>query len=291
MKSFCSKKQGLRSVSALFAAIVSFQVGAAIAKTLFPVFGPFGTVGLRLGLSMLLLCAMWRPWRHRLSRRALAAAVPYGLCLGAMNLLFYLALSRLSLGVAVAIEFIGPLTLAFLGSRRRLDLVWAAMVAIGLALLLAPGGSLHGVNLAGVGFAGAAGLGGAAYALFGRRSGRELPSGPATALGTSVASLAIVPFCLPAMAPILQHPSLLVRAAGVGVLSGALPYSLEMIALRRMSARGYGVLSSLDPVLAALSGLLLLGEQLSPLRWLAIGCIVLASIGSTLAGERAMMPA
>ena len=277
----------LAGAPALIGAIASFQVGAAIAKSLFPAFGPFGTVGLRIGLSMLLLCALWRPWRRGLAydRRALAGVVPYGLSLGLMNVCFYLALARLPLGAAVAIEFTGPLALSFAGSRRALDLLWTALAAAGLALLLAPRQPLRDLDPLGVGYGFLAGAFWAAYVVFGQRVGARMQSGPAVASGMVVASLFIVPFCLPAMAPALARPALLLPALLVALLSGALPYALEMTALRRMSARAYGVMSSLDPALAALSGLLLLGEQLSGARWLAIGCIVLASAGSTMAGE------
>ncbi|WP_428393300.1 EamA family transporter [Lichenicoccus sp.] len=275
---------------ALLAAIVSFQIGAALAKSLFTALGPFGVAGLRIGLAAVLLAAIWRPWR-RLSGAASGgvakqgAIIAYGLSLGAMNLCFYLALARLPLGIAVAIEFTGPLALAVFGSRRRLDLLWAALAALGLALLLAPRTSLRGLDPIGIAFGFLAGLGWALYVLAGQRIDRELPGGQATALGMAVAAVVIVPFCLPAMVPVLHRPVLLAAALLVAVLSSALPYALELFALRRMTARGYGVLSSVDPALAALSGLALLGEQLSAWHWLAIGCIVLASVGSTLAAD------
>ncbi len=272
----------------LVGAIASFQVGASVAKSLFPALGASGTVGLRIALSTVLLWIIWRPWRSLAGLAPvslLRAILPYGLSLGLMNLLFYLALARLPLGIAVAIEFSGPLALAFLGSRRLLDLVWACLVVAGLALLLMTPWSLHGLDRVGVGFALGAALCWALYIMASQRIARRLRSGPAAALGMVAASVAIVPFCLPAMMPALHRPSLLLAAVAVAVLSGALPYTLELIALRRMSARGYGILSSLDPVLAALSGLLLLGERLWPLHWLGIGCIVIASAGSALAGD------
>ena len=280
---------------ALLAAIVSFQIGAALAKSLFAALGPFGTAGLRIGLAALLLAAAWRPWRllagaasRGMAKRGMAkwgAIISYGLSLGAMNLFFYLALARLPLGIAVAIEFTGPLALAVLGSRRRLDLLWAGLAALGLALLLAPRTSLRGLDAAGVAFGFLAGLCWALYVLAGQRIDASLPSGQATALGMAVAAIVIVPFCLTAMRPVLHRPGLLAAALLMAMLSSALPYALELFALRRMTARGYGVLSSVDPALAALAGLALLGEQLSAWHWLAIGCIVLASVGSTLAGD------
>lgn len=275
----------LLAVPILIGGMGSFQLGASVAKSLFPVFGPTGTVGLRILLSLLVLLVVWRPWRRLPGRAALRAIVPYGAALGTMNLLFYLAIARLPLGAAVAIEFTGPLTLAFLGSRRPIDLLWAVLVVLGLVLLLDPRTALHGVDPLGVAFAFGAGLFWALYIVFGQRVGRLVAGGHVTALGMAAASLVVVPFCLPAMAPALRDPPRLLAALLVAILSSALPYSLEMAAMRRMSMRSFGILMSLDPALAALFGLLLLGEQLSALRWLAIACITLASAGSALAGE------
>ena len=269
----------------LIGGIASFQLGASIAKSLFPVFGATGMVGLRIGLSSVLLMLLWRPWRRHISRSTLKAIVPYGLSLGIMNLLFYLSLARLPLGAAVAVEFTGPLTLAFLGSRRWLDLLWAALVVAGLGLLLNPAAALHGVDPVGVAFAFGAGLFWALYIVFGQRVSRSATGPHVTALGLAVAAVAIVPLCLPAMRPALHDPLHLSEAAAVAILSSALPYSLEMAAMRHLSTRSFGILMSLDPALAALFGLALLGEHLAPLRWLAILCIVAASAGSALCGE------
>ncbi len=275
----------LLAVPVLIGATASFQVGASIAKSLFPVFGPTGTVGLRISLSLLVLCVMWRPWRRLPDAGDLRVIVPYGLSLGIMNLLFYLALARLPLGAAVAIEFTGPLALAFVGSRRLLDLLWAALVVGGLVLLLDPTTTLHRLDPLGVALALGAGLCWALYIVFGQRVGRRVPGSHVTAIGMAVACLAVVPFCLPAMLPAASDPIHLFEAFLVAILSGALPYSLEMMAMRRIGMRSFGILMSLDPALAALSGLVLLGEHLSPLRWLAILCIVLASAGTALSRE------
>jgi len=271
----------------LFGSTLSYQLGASIAKSLFPVFGATGTVGLRILLSTVVLWLMWQPWRQLPGRAALRAIIPYGLALGFMNLLFYLALARIPLGTAVAIEFTGPLGLAFFGSRRLLDLLWAALVVAGLVLLLDPGKSLHRVDGVGVLLALGAGLGWALYVVFGKRVGELGGGGRATAFGMAVATLAVVPFCVSAMLPAATDPVRLFEALLVAILSSALPYSLEMAALRHLSTRTFGILMSLDPVFAALSGLLLLGEHLAPTSWLAILCIVLASAGSTLTGRKA----
>ena len=269
----------------MLGSVVSYQLGASIAKSLFPAFGATGTVGLRILLSTILLWIVWRPWRQWPGREALRAIVPYGLALGVMNLLFYLALARITLGAAVAIEFTGPLTLAFIGSRRPLDLLWAALVVGGLVLLLDPATALHRVDPVGVMLALGAGVCWALYIVFGRRVSQLGAGGHATALGMAIATLAVVPICAPAMLPAASDPHRLFAGLLVAVLSSALPYSLEMMAMRRLSLRSFGILMSLDPVAAALSGLLLLGEHLSLLSWTAILCIVLASIGSVVTGE------
>ena len=279
------------AVPAVLGGVACYQLGAAIAKSLFPVLGATGTAGLRISLSAVILCVLWRPWRRWPGAEAMSAVVPYGVSLGLMNLLFYLALARLPLGVAVCIEFTGPLALAALGSRRPLDLAWTALAAIGLMLLLDPraaqGTPPHRTDPLGVGYALGAGLCWALYILFGRRLGRQFAGGQGTALGMTVASLVVVPFCAPAMMPVLADAHRLLAATAVAVLCSALPYSLEMAALRHLSTRTFGILMSLDPAMAALSGLLLLGEQLSPQRWIAVLCIVLASAGSALEGRSA----
>ncbi len=273
----------------LLGSVVSYQLGASVAKSLFPIFGATGTVGLRIALSTIVLWALWRPWRRLPDRAGLRALVPYGLSLGLMNLLFYLALARMTLGAAVSIEFTGPLTLAFIGSRRPLDLLWAALVLAGLALLLRPAEAVSGVDPLGAALALGAGLCWAGYIVFGRRVGQRIRGGGATAFGMAIASLAVVPFCLPAMLPAAVTPQHLfwplLQSLLVAILCSALPYSMEMAALRWVSTRSFGILMSLDPAAAALSGLLLLGERLSPTHWLAIGCIILAALGSALAGE------
>ena len=273
----------------LLGSVVSYQLGASVAKSLFPIFGATGTVGLRIALSTIVLWALWRPWRRLPDRAGLRALVPYGLSLGLMNLLFYLALARMTLGAAVSIEFTGPLTLAFIGSRRPLDLLWAALVLAGLALLLRPAEAVSGVDPLGAALALGAGLCWAGYIVFGRRVGQRIRGGGATAFGMAIASLAVVPFCLPAMLPAAVAPQHLfwplLQSLLVAILCSALPYSMEMAALRWVSTRSFGILMSLDPAAAALSGLLLLGERLSPTHWLAIGCIILAALGSALAGE------
>ncbi len=281
---------------AVIGGMVSFQCGASLAKSLFPVFGALGTVGLRVGFAAVVLCAVWRPWRAPLGRQAALAVVLYGAALAAMNTCFYQAIARLPLGVTVAIEFVGPLGVALAGSRRWRDLGWVALVMAGLALLLGPGVGPGGLDPVGLGFAALAALGWAAYIVCGMRLGRAMPAGRATALGMLTAACLVVPAGVGAMGPLLRPPplhalSLAAAAFGVAMLSSALPYTLELTAMRRMSARGFGILMSLDPAVAALLGVVVLGERLAPGRWGGILCIVAASAGSVVFGEPAALAA
>ena len=269
--------------------MVSFQTGAALAKSLFPVAGALGTVGLRVGIAAVLMAAMWRPWRTPLGRNAAIAVCLYGVSLAAMNTCFYQAIARLPLGITVAIEFVGPLAVALAGSRRGLDALWVVLVLAGLAALLhADPSSRRGLDPVGLAFAVVAAAAWAAYILCGVRLARLLPAGRATALGMIVAALLVVPPGLPHMARVLAAPQLLAIAASIAVLSSALPYTLELVAMRRMSARSFGILMSMEPALAALSGLVLLGEHLAPDRWVGIACIMAASAGSVVTGERSL---
>ncbi len=282
---------GLLAVPAVIGGMVSFQCGASLAKSLFPAFGALGTVGLRVGIAAVVLCAVWRPWRAPLGRDAAVAVLLYGAALAAMNTCFYQAIARLPLGVTVAIEFVGPLGVALAGSRRWRDLGWVALVLGGLVLLLGPGAARR-LDPVGLGFAALSAAGWAAYIVCGMRLGRVMPAGRATTLGMLAAACLVVPLGIGAMRPMLHSPGLAAAAFGVAMLSSALPYTLELAAMRRMSARGFGILMSLDPAIAALLGVGLLGERLAAGRWGGILCIVAASAGSVLFGEaRAVGPA
>ncbi len=269
--------------------MLSVQFGAVLAKLLFPALGAAGTASLRVILAcLILLPVLGRSWwpRRRLSRRAwpdrqvLGSVLAYGVCLGVMNTVFYAALARLPLGVTVAIELIGPLSLAMLGSRRPIDLLWVALAVGGLLLLLQPWRAAHRLDPLGVLLALLAGIAWALYILAGRRVGRRIGGITATALGMAVASAVVLPFAVAAVPVALSRPGLLLAAALMALLSSAVPYSIEMMAMRRMSMRGFSVLMSLEPAIAALAGLVLLGEHLSPTRWLAIAGIIAATVGS-----------
>jgi inner membrane transporter RhtA len=261
-------------------AIASVQGGAAIAIRLFPDVGPDGTVLLRLALSALLLLAVARPRRTGpRTKPDLALAVAYGVVLAAMNATFYQSLGRIPLGVAVTIEFVGPLAVAVAGSRRPLDAVWVVLAAVGVVLLTSGGG--EGIDLVGVGWAAAAGVFWGAYILLAQRVGRVFPGATGLAIALSVGTVCVLPFGIAAAGTRLFRPDVLGRGAAVAVLSSAAPYSLELFALRRMRTSVFGVLMSLEPAMAAVSGLLFLDQHLRAREWVAVVCVMAASVGAT----------
>lgn len=266
-------------LAALVVAIVSVQYGATYAKRLFPLIGAEGTTGLRLLLAAVILCAVLRPWR-RWSRVGLGPAVGYGIALGGMNLLFYMALRTVPLGIAVALEFAGPLAVALFGARRPVDFAWAVLAAAGLALLLPIGPSIGTLDVGGTLLALGAGVCWALYIVFGKRAGAAY--GAATsAIGAVVAAVVIVPFGVAHAGAAMFAPPVLAMGLVVAILSSALPNAMEMFALTRMPAQAFGTLMSAEPAAGALMGLALLGEHLTPLQWLAIGAIIAASAGTT----------
>lgn len=268
-------------VLVLLIAMTSIQGGAALAKTLFPTVGAPGITALRLGLGTLILCAIFKPWRLRFNRRQLLPLAIYGLALGGMNYSFYLSIRTVPLGIAVALEFVGPLVLALAGSRRPLDFVWVALAVLGLFFLLPIGHSLGSIDPQGALYALTAGAMWAVYILAGKRAGSQ--HGPATvAAGSLIGALVFVPLGLVYANPGIWSLSLIPIGLAIAVLSSALPYSLEMVALTRLPARTFGTLMSLEPAMAAISGMLFLGEVLTLVQWLALLAIITASAGSTL---------
>ncbi|KEF35295.1 transporter [Deinococcus sp. RL] len=265
--------------------MLSIQGGAAFAKSLFPVLGPAGTTGLRVTLAAGLLGLAFRPRLRELPPAAWRAILPYGAALGLMNLSFYLSLTRLPLGLAVTLEFVGPLVLALLLSRRVRDLGWVALAALGIILIAPRGGVGEGsLDPLGVALALTAGAFWALYILAGGAVGRRVPGVTGVVAGMTVAAAVTLPFGLVQAGTGLLAPGALLAGLAVALLSSALPYSLEMAALRALPARVFGVLMSLEPAIAALSGLLFLGERLTPGQWLAMGCVMVASAGVTLGG-------
>ncbi len=274
----------LLPVAALVAGMVSLQCGATFAKSLFPAVGPAGTSSLRVGFSALILIVAWRPWRRSLSTREAGWIALYGAALGAMNLLFYLALARLPLGPAVAIEFAGPLAVALIASRRASDFLWIGLAVLGLMLLL-PIATTDGLDPVGVALDLGAALCWALYILFGQRAGR-VDGGQAVSLGMLTAALVVAPFGVAEAGSSLLAPGILIAGLAVAVMSSALPYSLEMVALRRLDRKSFGVLMSLEPAVAACAGLTLLGERISLVQSLAIGLVIAASVGITVGSRR-----
>lgn len=269
-------------------AVASVQFGASLAKGLFDDVGPGGTVFLRVLFAALVLAALWRPRVRGLRRSELALVVAFGVSLAGMNLLFYEALHRIPLGVAVTLEFVGPLGVAVAGSRRALDLVWVALAAAGI-LLLVPLDSGDGVladfgaggtDVVGVLFALSAGAFWAAYILLAARAGEAFPGGRGLALAMIVAAVVLVPVGVAQGGSDLLALHVLALGAGVAMLSSAIPYSLELEALRRLPAHVFGVLMSLEPGMAALAGLIVLGEVLNAREIVAIGLVVAASAGA-----------
>ena len=265
-------------------AITSLQFGAGFAATLFDDLGPGGAAFLRLAIAAVVLVAVARPRLAGRSRADLLTAVAFGLTLGAMNTAIYASFDRIPLGLAVTIEFIGPLAVAIVGSRRALDAVWVVLAAAGIVLLArgGPGGGLDGL---GVAFAVAAGVCWAAYIVLSQRVGRLFPGASGLAVAMTVGAAAAAPLGIAQAGGSLLHPGLLAAAAAVALASSVIPYSFEMEALRTLPARTFGILMSLEPAVAALAGLAVLGQSLSAREWFAIALVVAASAGAT-AGAR-----
>ncbi len=258
--------------------ITSVQVGAAFATRLFAHLGPAGTALLRVLFAAVVLCAIWRPRPRAHTVHELRLAALFGLSLAAMNLSFYEALDRIHLGIAVTLEFVGPLGVALAGSRSRLDVVWALLAAGGVALL----GGFGTPDLTGMLFALAAGGFWAAYILLNARVGRAFRGGGGLAMAMVVGSVPLIPFGIADAGTGLLHPEWLAAGFAVAMLSSVIPYSLELEALRRIRPQLFGVLMSLEPAMAALAGLVLIGQGLSALDVVAITLVVAASAGATL---------
>ncbi|KJK44422.1 transporter [Lentzea aerocolonigenes] len=268
---------GIPPTALVLLGIVSVQVGAAVAKQLFTVAGAAGTVTLRLVVAALVLVVIWRP-SLRLDRRTLLVVVTYGVVLAGMNLCFYAALARIPLGAAVTIEFLGPLAVSVFGSRRWLDGLWVLLAGTGVVLLTRVQG---GLALSGVLFALAAGALWAAYILVTAKLGSQTSDGKGLALAMVVGAVIALPFGVSSAGTAMLDPVVLAAGFAVALMSSVIPYSLELEALRRMPPRVFGILMSMEPAVAALAGLLLLGEELKPAQWVAVCCVVIASVGAT----------
>ena len=282
-------RQRLLPYAALLGAIVTLCVGTSFAKTLFPLVGAQGVIAYRVGFSALILLLVWRPWRHPLSRADLFKVVTYGAVMGLMNLCFYMAIRTIPLGLAIAIEFVGPLAVAVASSRKLIHFVWIGLAVLGLCLLLPIDPAAARLDPVGVGFACVAAVMWALYILLGKRVG-HLHAGRAVALGMSAAALIVAPIGVASAGAALFQPPLIALGLVVAVLSSAIPYSLEMIALRGIPRRSFGVMLSVEPAVGALAGLAILHERLALTQWLAIAAIVAASVGTILTTPPAKVP-
>nr|BFD65513.1 threonine/homoserine exporter RhtA [Bdellovibrio sp. HAGR004] len=271
-----------KSIGLILIAMLSIQFGASVAKGLFPVAGPAGTTALRVFISALILVLVMRPWKESYSGQRLKSLAAYGISLGFMNLLFYFALERIPLGIAVALEFTGPLAVALFSSKRALDLCWAVLAGVGIYLVLPTSEVSQALDLTGVVLALGAGAFWGLYIIFGKRVGNAEGSSSANAaVGMCFAALVTFPVGLFTNFEQVTNPSLWPMGIAIAILSSALPYSLEMKAMRDMPAKTFGILMSLEPVVATVIGIIFLRETLAPVQWAAILCIVIASAGST----------
>jgi inner membrane transporter RhtA len=273
------KRGGAGGVPLIIVAITSLQFGAAIAGTIFDETGPAGTALLRALFAAVILLAIWRPNLRGHSARELRLVAVFGLVLGSMNLCIYESFARIPLGIAITIEFAGPLALAVVLSRRRLDLAWAAIAAAGIVLLTDPGGG--GVDTLGVVLARVAAACWAAYILIAQAAGQVFTGGRGVALAMAVAVLVPVGPGIAEGGSALLEPRWLAIGCAVALMSSVLPYSLETEALRRVPANVFGVLMSLEPAVAAIAGFAVLGQDLRARDTVAIALVVAASIGVT----------
>jgi inner membrane transporter RhtA len=274
-------ESGTMPIVGLLGAMLSVQIGAAFAKSLFPMVGAQGTTMLRLVAGALMLAAVLRPWRVRPSRAVLPWLAAYGVTLCAMNLLFYAALTRIPLGICVALEFTGPLLVATLTSRRPSDLAWVVLAVAGIALLSPFAGMRQALDPVGVVLALGAGGCWALYIVLAPKAGAEL-GGRSVAYGMAIAAVLSLPFGLSRAAPALLGPHVLAAAL---LLSSALPFWLEMVALTRMPARVYGTLTCLEPAFGVVAGFLFLHESLTAFRCMGIAAVIAAALGTAITAK------
>ena len=263
---------------ALTAAMASLCIGTSFAKTLFAAVGAQGTSAYRITAGAVILALWFRPWRWKINKPDTLKILRYGITLGLMNLMFYMSIKTLPLGIAIAIEFTGPLLLSVFNSRKLVDFFWVVLAMAGLLLLIPSGDQASQLDPAGVAYALAASVFWVLYIIYGKAAG-ALPRGQAVSLGMVTGAIVVIPFGVMEAGAKLLDPSLLLAGLGVGILASALPYSLEMVALRKLSYKTFGVLLSMEPAMGALAAAVILNEQLTMLQSLAIACIVMASAG------------
>lgn len=280
-----SRAATLIGASAVLGSLISVNVGAAVAKTIFPLVGAYGVATVRILLAALLLLAVHRPWRRAVPRGMIGILIAYGGTLGLMNLLIYQAFARIPIGIAIAIEVTGPLAIVIWGSRRLRDFLWLAAAIAGLALLVPMRRDDAHLDPAGVAFAVAAAACWALYILTGKRVSGPL-RGHAVAWGMLVASILVLPVGIAHAGPALLTPHVMGIGLAVAILSSALPYTLEIEAMRRLTAPVFGLLLSSAPAIGALAGYAVLGERLTPTQWFAVLLVIAASAGSAIAAPR-----
>lgn len=280
----------LLPIAILFGGMVSIQFGASLAKHLFPIIGPAGTTFLRQTFAAVILWTAFRPWKRGLKKRDLKMIGIYGLTLGFMNLTFYYSIERIPLGIAVAIEFVGPLGVALWGSRKPLDFLWAFLAVLGILLMSPVFGFSQPLDLVGAALAFAAGVFWGLYIISGKKAGGNIHGGTATAVGMAVAALVTSPFGVSDGTKAIAQPQVFAWALAVALFSGALPYTLEMAALKKLPSHTFSILMSLEPAIATLSGFLFLDEKISTVQGVAIMCVIVASLGSALATKQKSQP-
>jgi inner membrane transporter RhtA len=282
------RSQRASAVLLVIGAATSVQAGASVAKSLFPSFGPPGVVWLRLVFGSIALWAIARPELRGRPRHELRLVAALGVVLVSMNVSFYESIDRLPLGIAVTVEFLGPLAVAILGSRRRVDFLWVLLAGLGVALLAEGGGK--GVHASGLALAALAGVFWALYIYLSVPIGKAYPGASGLAPAMVLGAILITPWGIISAGHHLREPQLVGAAVGVGLLSSALPWSLELEALRRLPTHVFGVVLSLEPAVAALAGFVFLHEHLRLRAWLAIALVVLASAGAALEVQRRDTP-
>ncbi|MER5951488.1 EamA family transporter [Streptomyces sp. NPDC001904] len=275
-----SRWGALGPVGLVLAGCVSVQFGGAVAVSLMPRAGAVGVVTLRLVVAAVILLVVCRPRLRGHSRADWGTVIAFGIAMGGMNLLFYQAAARIPLGLAVTFEVLGPLALSVIASRRAINLLWAGCALVGVFLLGGAGNGLGGLDPVGVAFAVAAGGAWATYIVFSARTGRRFPQADGLALAMAVAAVLCLPLGLVAAGPKLFDPTTIALGSAVAVMSSVLPYTLELIALRRLPASTFAVMMSLEPAIAALAGFLVLSQALSWVEAAAIAFVIAASMGA-----------
>jgi inner membrane transporter RhtA len=279
-------RQAALAALAVVASQFSNALGATWAKSLFPAVGPEGIIALRVGFSAILLALATRAWRVRVGRDQIGNLVAYGVALGLMNSFAYQAFARIPVGIGMAIEVTGPLAVVIYNSKRRSDIAWLACTVAGLALLLFKNAALPSVDPVGVALSFCSAACWASYIVYGKRVS-ALGGGNIVAVGLVVASLFVVPFGIASAGSKLLQPEWLLLGAAIAVLSGAFPFFLQILALRRLPSRVYGLIASGVPAVGAIMGFFVLGEALDLRQCLGIVLVVAASVGATLSVSRA----